>query len=106
VGPRLFVDFNADACVVIRDRLKFTQMLSQACSRHLPDATMHEGPALYVDPLFPPKGPVFVPAAKHFKYAYQDEHRFCWLPTAAIGKAKYLDVQIGSLKEFSDLIAL
>lgn len=60
VGPPLFVDFNADSCVIIRDRGRFTQMLREATRELLNGVVMHEGRALYVDPLFPPKGTIFV----------------------------------------------
>jgi hypothetical protein len=106
VEPRLFVDFNADSCVIIRDREKFSQMLREAARKHLDTATMHNCPAVYVDPLLPPTAEIFVPLVKHFRYTYQDEYRFCWLPSAPVQRVAYLDVQIGSLKDISDLIIL
>jgi hypothetical protein len=106
VRPRLFVDFDADACVVIRDRERFSRMLRDATAEHLADAAIQEGSAAYIDPLFPPKGEIFLPFVKHFRYTYQDEHRFCWLPPHPLPKVGHLDVQIGSLKDFSDLIVL
>lgn len=106
VGPRLFVDFNADSCVIIRDRARFSQMLRDTSLQQLSGAAIHDGPAAYVDPLFPPTAKVLVPLAKHFRYTYQDEHRFCWLPSSPVQEVTHLDLQIGSLKEFSDLIVL
>jgi hypothetical protein len=106
VEPRLFVDFNADSCVVIRDRARFDQMLREACREPLRGAAVYTGPAVYVDPLLPTTAKIFVPFAKPFGYSYQDEHRFCWLPTIPTQRLTYVDVEIGSLKEFSDLIVL
>jgi len=111
VEPRLFVDFNADSCVIIRDRGKFGQMLSEASRQRLTGAVVNNGPAIYFDPLLPKTAevgvsPTFVPFVKHFRYTYQDEHRFCWLPPVPVQEVTHVDVEIGSLKEFSDLIVL
>jgi hypothetical protein len=105
VEPRLFVDFNADSCVIIRDRARFGQMLREASQQHLKDASVSDGSAIYVDPLFP-KTEVFVPFVKHFKYTYQREHRFCWSPLSPIQEVTHVDIEIGSLRGFSDLIIL
>ena len=106
VEPRLFIDFNADSCVIIRDRARFGQILCEASRQWLGGAAMNDGPMTYVDPLLPKTAEVFVPFVKHFRYTYQDEHRFCWLPPAPIQEVTHVDVEIGSLKEFSDLILL
>jgi hypothetical protein len=44
--------------------------------------------------------------AKPFGYSYQDEHRFCWIPTNPSMQLSHLDIEIGSLRDFSDLIVL
>lgn len=106
VKPRLFVDFDADACVIIRDRARFGQMLYEATRERTSAAPIQDGPALYVDPLFPTTTDLFLPFVKHFRYTYQDEHRFAWLPQVPTGTVPFLDAQIGSLKEFSDLIVM
>jgi hypothetical protein len=106
VEPRLFVDFNADSCLIIRDRSRFSQMMREASAPQLIGTTIHDGPAAYVDPLLPTTAKIFVPFVKHFGYTYQDEYRFCWLPPTAVKELAHIDIQIGSLKEFSDLIIL
>ena len=106
VEPRLFVDFSADACVVIHDRARFTQTLREATRQHFGGVPMTDGPAVYIDPLLPAKTDVFVPFVKHFRYTYQDEHRFCWVPSAPLQQATYLDVEIGSLQEIAEMIVL
>jgi len=106
VEPRLFVDFKADACVIIRDRHTFRQMLRKASEQNLPGTAMREGPAIYIDPLLPRSVDVFVPLCKHFGYSYQEEYRFCWLPASPDRKLAHVDVQIGRLREIADLIVL
>lgn len=106
VEPRLFVDFNADSCVIIRDRNRFAQMLREATLSRIPGAVMQESSATYVDPLLPTTSDIVVPFMKHFRYAYQDEYRFCWLPSAPTERLTHIDLEIGSLRNFSDLIVL
>jgi hypothetical protein len=60
----------------------------------------------YIDPLLPRSLTLPVAFAKHLRYAYQNEHRFCWFPPHPINKVLHCDVEIESLKEFSDLIVL
>jgi hypothetical protein len=72
VEPRLFVDFQAASCAIIRDKRKFTELLRSAAAKSLPPANMHDGPADYVDPLLPKTAKIFVPFAKRFGYTYQE----------------------------------
>jgi hypothetical protein len=106
VNARLFVDFSAQACVIIRDRARFTRMLRDATIRELGRCDMFEGAAIYVDPLLPTTAKVFVPYAKHFRYAYQQEHRYCWLPGTQKMQMLHKDIEIGSIADFADLILL
>lgn len=106
IEPRLFVNFDADACVIIRDRKGFTEMLSSAAQKALPEAVMQHGPAQYIDPLLPSSAPLFVPLVKHFGYSYQEEYRFYWQPPIPAEKLPHIDVEIGSLKDIADLIIL
>jgi hypothetical protein len=106
LSPRLFIDYGADACVIIRDRARFARMLQEANLQKLSGTRMCDGAVDYIDPLFPKSITTAVAFSKHFRYAYQHEHRFCWFPPHAISRVKRCDVEIGSLKEFGDLIAL
>jgi hypothetical protein len=107
VQPRLFVDFQATACVIIRDQNTFLGLLSDAAMKNLPSATMRHGAAVYVDPLLPkPVAEIFVPFAKPFGYSYQEEHRFCWIPAKPAKQLSYVDVEVGSLQEVADYIVL
>jgi hypothetical protein len=82
------------------------QLLGTASLRALSGIPMRHSQAEYIDSLLPTTHNIFVPFAKHFKYAYQNEHRFCWLPPIPTPKVEDIDVQIGSLKDFSELIVL
>jgi hypothetical protein len=106
ISPRHFVDFNAEACVIIRDRAAFRSRLVDAVHVAPLGATMCEGDAVYIDPLLPTSSDVFVPLAKHFGYTYQDEYRFCWIPPQSAAPLSYVDLCLGSLTDIADLIAL
>ena len=106
VEPRLFVDFCADACVIVRDKEAFRERLRATTAAHLAGAAMREGPAIYIDPLLPTTTEIFIPLAKHFRYSYQEELRFVWLPPTRAEKLAHVDVEIGSLKEIAELIVL
>jgi len=105
VEPRLFADFGADACVIISDVRQFSERLKGAAEEHL-KLTMMEGPAVYVDPLLPKTANVFIPMSKHFRYEYQQEHRFCWIPEIPTLQLSAVDVSIGSLQGIAELITL
>ncbi|TPN46361.1 hypothetical protein FJ978_24855 [Mesorhizobium sp. B1-1-7] len=106
VEPRLVVDFSAEACVVIRDKGAFRDRLRRAVIAHDPELEMHEGPAIYVDPLVPTSGRPFIPLSKYFGYAYQDEYRFCWLPRRPEERLSHIDLEIGSLEDIAELVLL
>jgi hypothetical protein len=106
IEPRLFVDFDADACVIIRDRAEFTQMLRSAAEQALPGTVMQDAPASYIDPLLPQSARLFAPLIKHFGYSYQEEHRYCWLPRVPAAKVSHFDLEIGDMTKISELVTL
>lgn len=44
--------------------------------------------------------------SKYFRYSHQRERRFVWLPYEPAHSLPYLDVKLGSLEEYAELIAL
>lgn len=69
-------------------------------------AAMYGGEVVYIDPILPTTGKILVPLAKHFGYAYQKEYRFFWIPPRPVEGLAHFDVEIGDLREFSDLVVL
>lgn len=104
--PRLFVDFDAEACVVIKDLPRFKDAIQSWVSAEIGCCKITNGPVAYIDPVLPPSGMIDVPMSKHFRYSYQREYRFVWLPPEPKSSLEYLDVQIGSLEEYGELITL
>jgi hypothetical protein len=105
VEPRLFVDFNSSACVIIRDWDEFRRRLVAAGAAAFPSARARDGSPVYVDPLRPRSARIDVPMSKHFKYAYQVEHRFVWEPASA-GPLAHRDLVLGPLKDIAELVVL
>ena len=106
VEPRLFVDFQADACVIINDKERFRQLLAQQNEISISAATRQEGNAIYIDPLLPKTSVIDVPMSKHFRYEHQKEYRFVWMPRQASSALLYIDVSLGSLENIAELVVL
>lgn len=106
INPRLFVDFDATACVIIKDRGEFRRRIREAASAVILNSEFREGDAVYFDPLLPGKVLPFVPFTKPFGYMYQSEYRFCWLPRTVVAQVVLIDIELGSLREISELIEL
>jgi hypothetical protein len=106
VEPRHFVDFGYSACVVVKDRKEFIRRLQAVEDRYVPRTTRHHGSAVYIDPLLPSTAKIYLPMSKHFRFAYQNEYRFVWAPTAESRDMTYVDVEVGSLADISEIVVL
>lgn len=106
VEPRLFVDFEAEACVVIKDPARFSASLNNAVGSILGPTITRDGKVAYIDPLLPTAAAIDVPMSKHFRYAYQDEYRFVWLPHSPRWDLAHVDVEIGSLRDYAEFIVV
>ncbi|HEX2859446.1 MAG TPA: hypothetical protein VHP58_04550 [Alphaproteobacteria bacterium] len=101
---RLFVDFQADACVIIHNKEAFKKRLLAATS--ILNGKPQDGAVTYVDPLLPKTGKMFIPLTKHFKYAYQEEFRFSWVPKLPKKQLEPIDFSLGDMSNISSLIQL
>ncbi|MBT9589566.1 MAG: hypothetical protein IV089_01385 [Thiobacillus sp.] len=106
VEPRLFVDFQADACVIIQDRERFQRLVTLQGAQHFSDTGHRHGDAIYVDPLLPRTAIIDVPMSKHFRYEYQKEYRFVWRPIQPRSNLPHVDVEVGSLKDIAELVVV
>jgi hypothetical protein len=103
--PRLFGDFEADACVVITKPKDFIDRVVAAVEPLLPEYAHQRGKVRYADPHFDHHR---LPLAmtKHFRFSYQREFRMIWVPpTPSIGLEPFF-ITIGSLKDIATLITL
>jgi hypothetical protein len=103
---RLFPDFEADACLIIRNPEIFINHLRNAVLEQLPGwASFAEG-VKYIDPVNTTESEVDIFYAKDFKYTYQKEYRVFWRPLTPIMKLDYLYIELGNLSDYCELIFL
>lgn len=106
LGPRLFNDFDADACLLIRDRHAFMSRLVAATTTLLPDWRVLAFDVNYLDPFSKDARaarPVFT---KPIRYQYQHEHRVIWVPPTTKDALDPFFVEIGSLSDIAEVIRL
>ncbi len=111
--PRLYIEFQADACLVIHDHREFGNRLGAAVAAkasHL--SHMIAGDVEYYDPLKPDdslkqicESAISIFLYKEFRFAYQAEYRFVW-PLFGTERIFPLDVELGSLKDICELLAI
>jgi hypothetical protein len=106
---RLFADFKAQACLIIRDQPEFERRLTKAVSRELPGWLVKFDAARYVDPYnMPSRLPgeaTDMPFYKHHSYMYQSEFRLVALPPNGNHLPAKL-LEIGGLADISELVVL
>lgn len=103
---RLFLDFDADACLIIKDSDAFSNRFFNACRNSAPEYHFKAGRVEYYDPLcVSPEEfkPIFW---KHFRYAYQEEVRFVLLPPKPRYALDPLFLKLGSIEDIAHLAAL
>ncbi len=101
---RLFLDFDAEACLIISNTSVFKKRLFQAISYTFPRFVLNAKRVNYYDPLWvSPKEvrPIFW---KHFRYAYQEEVRFAAIPPEPVSDLDPAFLNLGSLKDIAIIV--
>ena len=102
---RLYDDFDADGCLIIKDVPRFTTNLKSRVEEVLPGWKLRFNGVDYRDPYHPsPKINIFF--CKHFRYAYQKEFRFVWDPPTDRQSLKPIHLELGPLTEYCELLCL
>jgi hypothetical protein len=76
--PRLFDEFQADACFVIPDLQRFGLGLIRGFAAVAGMTKVAHGSVHYLDPLHPDAAVHLVEMTKNFRYEYQQEWRIAW----------------------------
>ena len=113
LDQRLFADFEADSCVIMK-RTPFIERLLSAVRLQLPNVTWRYGSVDYVDPLgaFPASGRLPIKPSmpvhmtKLFRYAYQREVRFVCLPERLREDLCPRPVVIGPISDIAEFVVL
>ena len=104
--PRLFLDFEANACLVIREPKQFVDKLTIAFQGLNPGWIGAFETVKYLDPLNPPNKGIDLFSCKHFRYSYQKEVRMIWLPPAPVDTLDYQFLDLGSLEHCTELVSI
>lgn len=103
--PRLFGDFNnADTVLVIHDAPEFTKRLIQAIRDPLHGWQFTPCAVHYFDPYHPSQQTRNVFACKHFKYLYQEEFRYVFLPPSPMTRLEPISLELGSLRDIAEAL--
>ena len=111
LDQRLFADFEADSCLIIRRR-PFVQRLLRAATIQLPNVDRYLGAVQYVDPLGARLAGVNVTQSlpihmtKVFRYAYQREIRFAFLPRTFKQRLEPRFLRIGPISDIAEFLPL
>ena len=100
---RLFDDFSANSCLIVMDEKIFTQKMLNAFAAFRPQWSALCRKVDYVDPILPKNHPD-VYFAKHFRYTYQEEFRFVWMPPQASSVLPPVFIDLGSLSDCCELL--
>ena len=111
LDQRLFADFEADSCLIIK-RKPFVERVSRMATRQLPNAQGICGRVRYIDPLgawptstsVTPSIPVHM--TKVFRYAYQREVRFAFLPKIFQENLEPILLRIGPIADIAEFVPL
>jgi hypothetical protein len=101
---QLFTDFEADACIVIKDTEQFASSIESAAANQLAGWRFHHNPVQYFDPYERQKNEYFdASMSKDFRFAYQREYRFLWAPQNGSEPDGFKFLELGNLENFSEV---
>ena len=80
--------------------------MTTAFNEQLPGWQMVAGEVEYYDPLQVGDAEVQVLTWKHFRFAYQHEVRFAWLPPKPETNLEHLDLVLGSLEDICEVVPI
>lgn len=101
--PRLFLDFEADACLIITKPNHFIDKVITAFGRQNPGWVGAFKTVNYLDPLNSSFGNIEIYSNKHFRFSYQKEVRFIGLPPKKVKELDHQYLEIGSLEDCSEI---
>lgn len=104
---RLYDDFEADTCLIIKDVKGFLYRLNAAFMEQKGLWGYMADHVRYIDPLNPPKEKeIDLFFCKHFRYSYQKEIRAVWIPEKPLKQLEPIYLEIGSMDSYAELVEL
>lgn len=104
LNPRLFRQFEYNACLLIPDPHAFLERVTEGLSGELPTYSVLAAPVIYIDPMNPPEDEPNVYFSKSFRYAYQKEVRVVAVPPEDREDLDPVHLELGRLQERAELI--
>lgn len=104
LSPRLFEDFEADSVLVIHDTAEFSRRLMRSISSALHGWRFTPCVVHYFDPYHPSTKTRNVFACKHFKYLYQKEFRYVFLPTSPLIELEPITLRLGPMHDIAEVL--
>jgi hypothetical protein len=100
----LFSAFNANSCLVIRKPDQLASLLDGAANEELNGWLFHYGSVCYFDPYeWKSNEPFDAALCKDFRFAYQREYRFMWLPPPGQRAAGHKELKLSPLLDSAEL---
>lgn len=101
----LFAAFDgADSCIVIKDVEEFARRIGHTAAEQLSNWYFHHSPVEYFDPYERTKNEYLnAGISKDFRFAYQREYRFLWLPQNAEIADGFKFLSLGSLRDVAEV---
>lgn len=104
--PRLFLDFDADACLILKRPAAFIENIRTEVESKLPGWAGLGMPVKYFDPLHSKINAIDIFSQKHFHFSYQKEFRVVWLPPRIEKELQPVMIELGPLEDQCELIEL
>lgn len=104
LSPRLSVDFESDAALIVHDTNEFRRRLRIAFRECVDYRTMKHGPVDYFDPYLPKANFNNIPLIKPLRYYYQQEYRYFWLPSEPAQKLDFIDIKMRQIDDIATLL--
>jgi hypothetical protein len=105
--PRLFDDFESDACMIIDSPIEFRDRLMRCVADKTQCKGWNFSAVTYVDPFSIPDPSLHPFLRKHHRYAYQDEVRAVWQMQKGCGhNLDPIFVELGSLRDIARVILI
>ncbi len=105
--PELFADFDVDSCLIIKDTESFSHLIENAAKIQLSDWFFHHNPVEYFDPYERHKNEhIDAAMSKNFKFAYQREYRFLWMPKNGDVPDGFKFLELGSLGHLAEVCSI
>jgi len=104
--PKLFTDFEADTCLIIKDAEHFASRIEIAAAPQLPGWYFHHNPVEYFDPYeMGISEHIDAGMYKDFRFAYQREYRFLWSPPNGIAPDGFKFLELGNIDNLTEVHA-